>query len=124
VLSMLALGVLGTALANVVMAYIAGRVSASAASAPIFLIPVVSVILGIAVRGEWVPTTSLLGGAVCVLAALLLARARARYAEVSAAEVIRNARGAIRQGSWVAETEPSKPRESRRPAAPNGAASP
>jgi drug/metabolite transporter (DMT)-like permease len=39
---------------------------------------VVSVILGIAVRGEWVPATSLLGGGVCVLAALLLAQARAR----------------------------------------------
>jgi len=124
VLSMLALGVLGTALANVVMAYIAGRVSASAASAPIFLIPVVSVILGIAVRGEWVPATSLLGGAVCVLAALLLAQARARSAEVSAAEVIRNARPAVSQASWLARPEPSRPRESRRPGATDGASSP
>jgi drug/metabolite transporter (DMT)-like permease len=117
VLSMLALGVLGTALANVVMAYIAGKVSASAASAPIFLIPVVSVILGIAVRGEWVPATSLLGGAVCVLAAFLLAQARARSSEVSAAEVIRNARPAFGQARWTAENEPARVSESRRPAA-------
>src|SRR5205085_166685 len=52
VLSMLALGVLGTALAAVVMTFVAGKVSAAAASAPIFLIPIVSVLLGMAVRGE------------------------------------------------------------------------
>jgi AhpD family alkylhydroperoxidase len=84
---MLALGLLSTALANVVTAYIAGRVSASAASAPIFLIPVVSVILGIAVRGEWVPGTALLGGAVCVLAALLLAQARLSCSLAGCSEV-------------------------------------
>jgi drug/metabolite transporter (DMT)-like permease len=38
-LSMLALGLLGTALATVILTSIAGRVSATAASAPIFLIP-------------------------------------------------------------------------------------
>ena len=97
VLSMLALGVLGTALANVVMTYIAGKVNASAASAPIFLIPVVSVALGVAVRGEQVPATSLLGGAVCVLAAWLLAQARSRPAEATAADVLRAARTGIRQ---------------------------
>jgi len=105
VLSMLALGVLGTGIANLAMAYVAGRVSPLAASASIFLIPVVSVILGIAVRAEWVPTASLLGGAVCVVAAWLLAQARARSAEVSAAEVIRNARPAVRQAQWAAPRE-------------------
>ncbi len=99
VLSMLALGVLGTGVANVAMAYIAGKVSPSAASATIFLIPVVSVILGVAVRGEWVSAASLAGGAVCVLAAWLLARARAQAAEVNAAEVIRNVRPAIRRAA-------------------------
>jgi len=97
VLSMLALGVLGTALANVVMTYVAGRLDASVASAPIFLVPVVSVALGIVVRGEQVPATSLLGGAVCVLAAWLLAQARSRQAEVTAAGVLRAARVGVSQ---------------------------
>jgi len=66
--------------------------SQSAASAPIFLIPIVSVLLGIVVRGESVSDISLIGGAVCVVAAWLLAQARARPPELSAAEVIRIAR--------------------------------
>ena len=89
VLSMLALGLLGTALATVIMTSVAGRVSAASASAPIFLIPLVSVLLGVLVRGESVSMTPIAGGAVCVIAAWLLARARARGPEASAAEVIR-----------------------------------
>lgn len=85
VLSMLALGVLGTALANVVLASVAGRVSPAVASAPIFLIPIVSVLLGVTLRGESVPATSLAGGAVCVVAAWLMAQARDRPAGVRSA---------------------------------------
>jgi drug/metabolite transporter (DMT)-like permease len=110
VLSMLALGVLGTALANVVMTVVAGRMSASAASAPIFLIPVVSVILGVAVRGESVPPASLLGGVFCLVAAWLLSQARTRPAPVSAAEVLREARRAgriERQGSRLVASPPA-----------------
>jgi drug/metabolite transporter (DMT)-like permease len=88
--SMLALGILGTALASVVMTHVAGKVSAAAASAPIFLIPIVSVILGVLVRGESVPAASVLGGAICVVAAWLLSQAKARP-ELSAASVIRSA---------------------------------
>ncbi|HEX4381561.1 MAG TPA: DMT family transporter [Myxococcales bacterium] len=90
VASMLALGILGTALASVVMTHVAGKVSAAAASAPIFLIPIVSVILGVLVRGESVSDAAALGGAICVLAAWLLARAKARP-EMNAASVIRGA---------------------------------
>jgi drug/metabolite transporter (DMT)-like permease len=75
VLSLLALGALGTGLANVVMATAAGRVGATRASATIFLIPVVAFVLGVAVRGEHVAALSLAGGAVCLAGAWLVRRA-------------------------------------------------
>jgi drug/metabolite transporter (DMT)-like permease len=74
-LSMLALGALGTALANVLVATAAGRTSASSASAMAFLIPAVSLVLGVAIRHESVRVVSIAGGAVCMIGAWLLARA-------------------------------------------------
>jgi drug/metabolite transporter (DMT)-like permease len=71
-LAMLALGALGTAVANVLMAMAAGRVGATRASAVTFLIPGVSLALGVLVRNErvgWVPVT---GAAVCVAGAWLM----------------------------------------------------
>ena len=77
-LAMLALGVLGTAIANVVMAMAAGRVGATRASATTFLIPVVALALGVVVRGESVAAISLAGGAVCLAGAWLIRRASPR----------------------------------------------
>jgi drug/metabolite transporter (DMT)-like permease len=74
VLSMLALGGLGTGLANVMVATAAGKTSASRASAMGFIIPAVSLALGVFVRHETVGTLSILGAAVCVSGAILLAR--------------------------------------------------
>jgi drug/metabolite transporter (DMT)-like permease len=74
-LSMLALGALGTCVANVALAAAAGRYGATKASATGFLIPVVALVLGIFVRDEHVETTSLAGGAICLLGAWLIRRA-------------------------------------------------
>ncbi len=74
VLSMLALGGLGTGVANVMVATAAGTTSASQASSMGFIIPAVSLALGVLVRHEPVGALSLLGAAVCVSGAILLAR--------------------------------------------------
>ena len=74
-LSMLALGVLGTALAQVVMARAAGLFGASTASGTTFLIPVVALALGVIVRGEHVELVSVIGCAVCLAGAWLISSA-------------------------------------------------
>lgn len=72
-LSMSALGALGTAAANIMVATAAGRGGATSASAMGFLIPAVSLVLGVVVRDEHVAAISLVGGGVCVIGAWLLA---------------------------------------------------
>jgi drug/metabolite transporter (DMT)-like permease len=74
-LAMLALGALGTCVANVVMTVAAGRLGATKASATTFLIPVVALMLGVIVRGERVAAMSIAGGAICLLGAWLIRRA-------------------------------------------------
>ncbi len=74
-LSMLALGVFGTAIANVLMASAAGRFGAARASATTFLIPVVALVLGVFVRHEQVVPLALFGGLVCLTGAWLMKRA-------------------------------------------------
>lgn len=76
-LSLLALGVFGTAIANVLMASAAGRYGAAKASGTTFLIPVVALVLGVLVRHETVLPLSLLGGLVCLTGAWLMKRASA-----------------------------------------------
>lgn len=78
VLSLLALGALGTAIANVTMAKAAGRFGAARASATTFLIPVVALILGVAVRGERVALVSIVGCIVCLGGAWAMKRASGR----------------------------------------------
>jgi drug/metabolite transporter (DMT)-like permease len=78
VLSMLSLGILGTALANVMSATAAGKVGAAGASASTFIIPIISVILGVVVRNETVPLMAIAGGLLCLVGAWLLGSARAR----------------------------------------------
>lgn len=79
-LSILALGALGTALANVVMAVAAGRLGATRASATVFLIPVVALALGVLLRAEQVAVLSLAGVALCLIGAWYLRRATLRAA--------------------------------------------
>ena len=75
--AMLALGALGTCVANVVLAVAAGRLGATKASATGFLIPVVALFLGVTVRGERVAAISIAGGGVCLLGAWLIRRSSA-----------------------------------------------
>jgi drug/metabolite transporter (DMT)-like permease len=73
-LAVLALGFFGTAIANVVMAVAAGRLGAARASATTFLIPVVALLLGVAVRGERVPVVAIGGSVLCLAGAWLVRR--------------------------------------------------
>jgi drug/metabolite transporter (DMT)-like permease len=73
VLSMLALGAFGTGLANVLVATAAGKGGATRASAMGFIIPAVSLFLGVVVRREDVSPISVVGAAVCISGAFLLA---------------------------------------------------
>lgn len=74
-LSMLALGALGTAVANVLMAKSAGRFGAARASSTTFLIPVVALVLGVVLRNEKVALLSIVGCAVCLMGAWLMKQA-------------------------------------------------
>ena len=74
-LCMLALGALGTGIANVLVAVAAGRIGATRASATTFLMPAVALALGVAVRDEQVAAIAVLGGAVCLAGAWLVRRA-------------------------------------------------
>jgi drug/metabolite transporter (DMT)-like permease len=74
-LSLLALGALGTAIANVLMASAAGHFGAARASGTTFLIPVVALALGVIVLHEQVALLSVLGGLVCLIGAWLMKRA-------------------------------------------------
>jgi drug/metabolite transporter (DMT)-like permease len=74
VLSLLALGGLGTGVAFVLTAIVAGRMGAPVASAIAFLIPPVALLLGVVVRGENVAIISAIGSAVCIAGAVLMQR--------------------------------------------------
>lgn len=71
-LAILALGCLGTAVANVVMAVAAGRLGPTRASGTTFLIPVVALLLGLFVRGEQVSAVAIGGGALCLAGAWVM----------------------------------------------------
>ena len=71
-LSLLTLGALGTGIAFVLVGMAAGRVGATRASAAAFLIPPVSLLLGVVVRGERVALLSLIGSAICVTGAWII----------------------------------------------------
>lgn len=76
ILSVVALGALGTGVAFVLMSIAAGRLGATRASATTFLMPPVALLLGVVVRGEQVALLSVLGGAVCVAGAWWIRRAQ------------------------------------------------
>ena len=75
-LALLALGALGTGLAQVMVTIAAGRLGATRASATTFLIPPVALVLGVVVRDERVAALSVLGGAICIAGAWLIRRAQ------------------------------------------------
>ena len=93
-LSLLALGALGTGVAYVLTVMAAGRVGATKASATAFLIPPVALLLGVLVRGEHVAGLSVLGGAVCLAGAWLMRRAQLEHAERRPVRVTRALREA------------------------------
>ncbi len=75
-LAMVGLGTLGTALAFVVMANNAGRLGSTRASVSVYLVPVVSLLLGSLVRHETVAVLAIVGCGIAVLGAYLTNRAR------------------------------------------------
>jgi len=70
--SLLALGALGTGLAYAVLATAAGRLGATRASSNNFIIPVVSLLLGVLVRHERVSPLSIAGAGICLVGAWLI----------------------------------------------------
>ncbi len=83
-LSVLLLGMGGTAIAFVAMTSNAGKFGATRASSTTFLIPPVALFLGVLVRHERVALLSVIGGAVCVAGAWLMARAQHDHAPTPA----------------------------------------
>ncbi len=73
-LAMLPLGVLGTALAFVTIATLAGRVGAPRASVAVYFVPVVSITLGVLLLGETVHPLAIGGTVLIVLGAWLTSR--------------------------------------------------
>jgi drug/metabolite transporter (DMT)-like permease len=74
-LAILTLGVMGTAIAYVLLTVAAGKFGAPRASSTNFLIPPVSLALGVLVRDERVAFLSVIGAAVCLAGAWLMRRA-------------------------------------------------
>lgn len=72
--SMVALGALSTGVAFVAFTTLVGRVGASRASVTVYLVPVVALALGVAVRGEPVAALSLAGVVLVLLGAYLTGR--------------------------------------------------
>lgn len=77
VLAVLVLGVLGTGAAFVMMSWLAGRVGGPRASFVTYLIPVVAVALGVAVRGDVVHPVALVGVALVIGGAVAASRREA-----------------------------------------------
>lgn len=80
VLALLSLGAMSTGIAFVAFATAAGRMGPTRASATSFLMPVVSLILGILVRDERVALLSIIGAAVCLTSAWMIRRVKERDA--------------------------------------------
>jgi len=79
--ALVALGALGTAVAYVLTATAAGRMGATRASATTFLMPVVALILGVAIRHEQVAALSIAGAAICLAGAWVIRMVGVRQAQ-------------------------------------------
>jgi drug/metabolite transporter (DMT)-like permease len=71
-LSIVLLGAFGTAVAQVALLIVGGRLGPTRASATTFLIPGVALVLGVVLRDEKVAMLSVVGGAVCLLGAWMM----------------------------------------------------
>lgn len=78
--SVLVLGVLGTGIAFVLMATLAGSVGSTRASFITYLIPVVALGLGVTIRGDEVTTSALVGVVLVIAGSVLAARPDPRAA--------------------------------------------
>lgn len=76
VLSLVALGALGTGIAYVLSATAAGRLGATRASATIFFASPIAMLLGVVVLHEKVGVISVVGAAVCVGGAVMIRKAQ------------------------------------------------
>jgi drug/metabolite transporter (DMT)-like permease len=74
--SLIALGALGTGVAYAMLATAAGRLDATRASANNYIIPVVSLLLGVGIRHEQVSGLSIVGAGVCLTGAWLIKPSR------------------------------------------------
>jgi len=101
--SIIALGAFGTGIAFVLMATAAGRVGPTRASATVFLIPGVALLLGVIVRGERVALLSVIGCAVCVTGALLMRRETTMKLSFSSRE-----RNALQSRAELARVQPAR----------------
>jgi drug/metabolite transporter (DMT)-like permease len=90
-LALLALGAFGTAIAYALTATAAGRLGATRASSTTFLMPVVALILGVALRHESVPLLAVAGSAICLGGAWLIRRSAAAPPAVIRPVVARSA---------------------------------
>jgi drug/metabolite transporter (DMT)-like permease len=77
-LAVLALGVVGTGVAFVLMGRLIGRVGSTRGSFATYLIPVVALILGVTIRGDEVAPIAVVGIAMVIGGAMLASRADAR----------------------------------------------
>jgi drug/metabolite transporter (DMT)-like permease len=76
--AMIALGVLGTALAHYAMVMLAGRIGSTRAAASLYLMPAVSLALGVFFNNEDVAPLAIVGSATAIGGAWVLSRSRAR----------------------------------------------
>ncbi|MEA1904066.1 MAG: DMT family transporter [Actinomycetota bacterium] len=74
VLAMLAVGIVGTGLAFVLMGTLSGRVGATRSAFITYVIPVVALILGVIFRNESIALFAILGVALVIVGALLASR--------------------------------------------------
>jgi drug/metabolite transporter (DMT)-like permease len=77
-LAMLPLGVFGTALAFVAIATLIGRVGAPRGSIAVYLVPIVSIALGVTFLGEQVHPIAMSGALLIILGAWLTSRREER----------------------------------------------
>ncbi len=89
--SLLALGALGTGVAYVMLATAAGRLDATRASANNYIIPAVSLLLGVTIRHEHVSPVSVIGAGVCLTGAWLINRRATPARRDAAAATVGNA---------------------------------
>lgn len=76
--AMIALGVFGTALAHYAMVMLAGRIGSTRAAASLYLMPAVSLALGVLFNNEDVAPLAIVGSVTAVAGAYVLSRSRAR----------------------------------------------